>query len=179
MNSTTTFLDASQLHYLSAHTPVYYTPEVRLWAPLADHHLALAVIVIGYWALSILFHILDISDWKWLEKYRIHESEEVKARNLVTRAEVVRAVIVQQVIQTLVGLWWVEEKPTGGDVDHLANMLRMAPWLEYAVTWVLGEEAGAQLLANRGAEGLYTLYWWAIPAAKFVLGMCVNFPSSM
>ncbi|KAI0741448.1 sphingosine hydroxylase [Daedaleopsis nitida] len=173
MNVTATFLDASQLRYISTHTPFYYTPNVRLFAGLPDHLFALAVPVLSYWILSIFFHILDISEWKRLDKYRLHESEEVKARNLVTRTEVVRAVIFQQVIQTLMGLWWVEELPTGGEVDHVANMLRMASWLEWLATWVLGEEAGRQLLASRGADGLYTLYWWALPVARFFMGMFI------
>ncbi|KAI0793958.1 sphingosine hydroxylase [Fomes fomentarius] len=173
MNDTTTFLDEGQLRYLSTHTPVYYTSEARLWSPLPDHILAVAVPVIGYWISSLVFHVLDISNWKWLDKHRIHDSEEVKSRNLVTRAEVVRAVIFQQIVQTIVGLWWVDEKPTGEQVDHIANMLWLAPTLERVVTWALGQEVGRQLLANRGAEGLYTLYWWAIPAAKFMFGMFI------
>ncbi len=178
MNDTTTFLDASQLRYLSTRTPVYYTSEARLWSPLPDNILAVAVPVFGYWISSLFFHVLDISDSKWLDKHRIHDSEEVKSRNLVTRAEVVRAVIFQQIVQTIVGLWWVDEKPTGGQVDHIANMLWLAPTLERVMTWALGQEVGGQLLANRGAEGLYTLYWWAIPAAKFMFGMCVILPPS-
>lgn len=174
MNATATFLDASHLRYLSTHTPFYYTPNVQLFPGLPDHLFALAVPVISYWFLSIFFHILDISEWKWLDKYRLHESQEVKSRNLVSRTEVVRAVILQQVIQTAMGLWWVEELPTGGEVDHVAKMLRLASWQEWATTWGLGEQAGRQLLASRGADGLYTLYWWALPVARFFLGMCVS-----
>ncbi|TBU60920.1 sphingosine hydroxylase [Dichomitus squalens] len=170
-NATTYFLDASQLRYLSNHHPVYYTPRVELLPGFADHLFALAVPIIGYWVFSLFFHCLDISNLRWLDKYRIHESAEVKSRNLVTRTDVILAVIFQHIIQTLVGIWWVEEKPTGSQVDHVANMLQLAPTLARGVTLVFGEEAGAQLLAERGADGLYTLYWWAIPIAKFFFGM--------
>ena len=174
MNATTSFLDVSQLRHLANNTPIYYSPSVALtsWGP--DHLLALAVPIVAYWALSCVFYIFDISGWKWLDKYRIHESEEVKTRNLVSVGQVVRAVIFQQALQTALGLWWLEEGPTGDQVDHVANMLKLAPWLARAVTFALGEEMGSQLLASRGADGLYTLYWWAIPSIKFVFGMCVH-----
>ncbi|KAI9064149.1 sphingosine hydroxylase [Trametes sanguinea] len=173
MNVTTasSFLGESQLRYLSTHTPFYYTPRTALVSWLPDHLLALAVPVIAYWALSIYFHILDISGWKWLDKYRLHESEEVKSRNLVSKMDVLKAVIVQHVIQTIVGLYWVEEQPTGAEVDHIANMLRLAGPLARFVKFVCGEQYGQQLLSTNGAQALYTLYWWAIPAVKFLLGM--------
>ena len=170
-NASASFLDASQLQYLSTQHPVYYTPRIELVPGFADNLFALAVPVIAYWVLSLFFHCLDVSNFRWLDRYRIHESEEVKSRNLVTRTHVVLAVVFQHIIQTLIGYWWIEEKPTGGQVDHVANMLQLAPVFGRAVTFVLGEEAGAQLLAHSGADGLYTLYWWAIPIAKFFFGM--------
>ncbi|KAI0349400.1 sphingosine hydroxylase [Trametes cingulata] len=175
MNSTVTpfFLDARQHQYLATHTPFYYTPKTALVSWLPDHLFTLAVPVVAYWGLSIFFHILDTSGWKWLDKYRLHESEEVKSRNLVTRAQVFWAVILQQFVQTALGLWWIEEKPIGADVDHVANMLRLAEPMARAVTWVFGEKTGSHILATQGAEGLYTLYWWAIPSAKFLLGMFI------
>lgn len=173
MNATASFLAPAQLRQLAARAPVYYTPAHRLtpWAP--DHLLALAVPVVAYWSLSAVFYVFDVSGWKWLDRYRIHESDEVTSRNRVTPGQVFRAVILQQVVQTAIGFWWLDQAPTGDQVDHAANMLEYAPWLAWAAKLVLGEDAGAQLLASRGADGLYMLYWWAIPVAKFVLGMCV------
>ncbi|KAI0353272.1 sphingosine hydroxylase [Trametes cingulata] len=177
MNTTTapTFLDQSQLDYLSTNTPIYYTPSTSLtgipWLP--DHVFALAAPVIAYWILSGIFHFLDTSGWKWLEKYRIHESAEVQARNLASRSQVLRDVIFQQLVQTGMGLVWIEHQAVGADVDHLGNMLRLAKPMAIVVQWVLGQELGSELLATRGAIGLYTLYWWAIPVAKFFLGLFV------
>ncbi|KAI0636126.1 hypothetical protein C8Q77DRAFT_620869 [Trametes polyzona] len=73
----TAYLDASQLHYLSTHRPYYYTPRSAIVDRLPDHYLALAVPVVAYWALGLVFHLLDISGWKWLDRYRIHDSAEV------------------------------------------------------------------------------------------------------
>ncbi|RPD64345.1 sphingosine hydroxylase [Lentinus tigrinus ALCF2SS1-7] len=168
-----TFLDAAQLRYLSTHTPLYYSPEAALVPWLPDNLLALAAPIIAYWVLSITFHAFDMSEWKRLDKYRLHESAEVKSRNLVTRTQVIVAVIFQHIVQTAIGLLWIEDKPAGAQIDHVANMAKMAPYLEWAATGLLGKEAGAQLLVSRGAEGLYTVYWWAIPAAKFLLGMFI------
>ncbi|TFK94115.1 sphingosine hydroxylase [Polyporus arcularius HHB13444] len=168
-----TFLDRAQLRYLSDHTPFYYSPKVALVPWFADNILALAAPVIAYWVLSLVFHWFDMSEWKWLDKYRLHESEEVKSRNLVTRTDVVIAVVFQHIVQTAIGYLWVEDKPAGAQIDHLANMVQMAPYLERVATGVLGKEAGAQLLASRGADGLYSVYWWAIPVAKFFLGMFI------
>jgi sphinganine C4-monooxygenase len=51
---------------------------------------------------SLFFHWLDVNDY--FAKYRLHTPAELSKRNRVTRWEVVRDVIVQQIIQTLFGL---------------------------------------------------------------------------
>ncbi|EIW57857.1 sphingosine hydroxylase [Trametes versicolor FP-101664 SS1] len=172
MNTTyaSAFLDANQLNYLSSYAPFYYTPRTAILDWLPDHFLALAVPVVAYWWLGLVFHLLDVSGWRWLDKYRIHDSAEVQSRNLVTRMQVVWAVLLQHTVQTALGIWWIEVKPTGAEVDHIANMLDMAPFVASTVQRVFGEQYGSQLLAEKGAHALYTLYWWAIPAAKFLLG---------
>lgn len=171
--STSSMLSPAQVHYLSTARPVYYSPRAHLVDWLPDHLLALAVPVIAYWISSIFFHILDISEWKWLDKYRIHESAEVKSRNLVTRAQVIRAVILQQIVQTIIGFFWMEKKLSGELVDHVGNMQRLEPMIARLLSWTVGEKMGARILDHDGALVLYTVYWWAIPTAKFLFGMCV------
>ncbi|KAI0819655.1 sphingosine hydroxylase [Trametes gibbosa] len=175
MNATAipAFLDATQRDYLAAHTPFYYTPNTALVSWLPDHLFVLALPVIAYWALSLAFHLLDISEWKWLDRYRLHDSQEVQSRNRVSRREVIWAVILQHVVQTSLGLWWIDEKPAGAQVDHLANMIHLAWPMARVAGWVLGEDATSHLLASQGAYGLYAVYWWAIPTAKFFLGMFI------
>ncbi|KAI0955160.1 hypothetical protein AcW1_006828 [Taiwanofungus camphoratus] len=163
---------ASQLHYLSTTHPFYYSPRPHLVSWFPDQYLALAAPVAAYWISSFFFHCLDISGWKWLDKYRIHESEEVTKRNLVTRMQVVRAVLLQQVVQTIIGLFWMEDTVSGAGVDHVGAMLRMAPTFTSALL-VLGDKEGGRMMETNGAVLLYTLYWWAIPIAKFVLGMFI------
>jgi len=166
-------LSPAQVHYLSTNRPFYYSPQTHIFDWCPDHMLALAAPVITYWVSSIFFHILDISEWKWLDKYRIHESAQVKSRNLVTRSEVIRAVILQQVVQTVIGFFWVEERPSGALVDHVGGILRLEPTLARILTWTLGEKMGARLLDHDGAQLLYAAYWWAFPVARFFFGMFI------
>ncbi|KAH9852101.1 sphingosine hydroxylase [Lenzites betulinus] len=175
MNATAApaFLDATQRHYLATHTPVYYTPNAAVVSWLSDNLFVLALPVVAYWTLSLVFHLLDISEWKALDRYRLHDSEELRSRNRATRAEVLWAVILQHAVQTVLGYWWIEDKPSGAQVDHLANMIHLAWPLARAAKWVLGEDAASNFLASEGAHVLYAVYWWAIPVAKFLLGMFI------
>ncbi|PCH44400.1 sphingosine hydroxylase [Wolfiporia cocos MD-104 SS10] len=175
MNVTGTVFTPSppQLRYLSTAQPFYYSPKAHLLDWLPDHYIALAAPLITYWVASLVFHILDISEWKWLEKYRIHESAEVKARNLVTRWQVIRAVILQQIVQTILGFFWMEEKVSGAGIDHVGAMLSLGPFLSRTFNWALGEGTGERIIERHGAQLLYALYWWAIPTARFFFGMFV------
>lgn len=67
-----------------------------------DSHLALALPVIAYWVVSGIFHIIDTFDL--FPMYRLHTPAEILKRNHATRWEVFRDVILQQIIQTIVGL---------------------------------------------------------------------------
>lgn len=165
------FLTRQNLQYLSTESPVYYTPETSVISWLPDRYLSLAAPVVAYWSFSLFFHFLDNSGWKWLDKYRIHESSEVTSRNLVSIGEVVRAVILQHVIQTVLGLFVLEDEVAGAGVDHLGNMLSWAPTMSWAITSVLGQETGRHVLETNGAQLLYNLYWWAIPLIKLFIAM--------
>lgn len=81
-----------------------YTLSVRepLLPPIPDNVLALMLPIIAYWGLSMVYHFIDVNGY--FEQYRLHTPAEVLKRNKVTRWEVVRDVILQQVIQTIAGL---------------------------------------------------------------------------
>src|SRR5271170_5087460 len=78
-------------------------PRPPIFTFISDKHLSLALPIIAYWLYSALFHFLDLQTWSWLEKFRIHPPEEVLKRNRVTRWDVVRDVLIQQIGQTIVG----------------------------------------------------------------------------
>lgn len=150
--------------------PFYYSPHQRLLVRLPDHLLTLAVPVIAYWSLSLVFHVFDLSGWKWLDKYKLHESEELRKRNLVQRSEVVFAVIFQQIIQTLMGFLWLQE-----EVDT-TNAARAALVMKGLQRW----QSILELLAHQfhfhfeTAKAAWFMYWWAVPLFQFLFAMYVS-----
>ena len=74
-----------------------------LLPPIPDKLLTLLLPIAAYWGFSMLFHWIDTKDY--FPQYRLHTPVEVAKRNRVSRWEVIRDVVIQQVIQTAVG--WV------------------------------------------------------------------------
>ncbi|KAF2744026.1 hypothetical protein M011DRAFT_480331 [Sporormia fimetaria CBS 119925] len=111
-------------------------PPLLPW--ISDAHLALALPIIGYWLVSGLFHLIDVYDL--FPKYRLHTPAEVLKRNHVSRWDVFRDVIIQQVIQTAFGLLmgFFDEEPTLGKDDYnvswYAQKIRLA---QRAIPFVL------------------------------------------
>lgn len=78
------------------------TPRQPLLPPIPDNILALILPIVAYWTVSMVFHFIDVNDY--FPQYRLHTPAELLKRNHVTRWDVVRDVILQQVVQTLAGL---------------------------------------------------------------------------
>ncbi|KAJ7050506.1 sphingosine hydroxylase [Mycena amicta] len=131
--------------------PWYYSYKVSLIDGVSDQHLALGAPVLAYWLLSLTFHYLDTREWKFLQKYRLHDSAEVASRNQVTRAAVIRAVIFQQMVQTALGLFWIDDKHSGLP-DHAEEISRI----------------GQHLGPLRTTQLAYFVYWWAIPLFQYL-----------
>jgi sphinganine C4-monooxygenase len=147
--------------------PFYYSHKHSLFARFPDQYLALASPIFAYWSLSLFFHFLDLSGWKWLEKYRIHESSEVKARNIATRSHVVCLVLLQQVLQTLLGLMWLSDglKAT----NHTQHMQDYAMKLRPLLRWGIGGTQTEEIMPDL----VYFVYWWGIPGFQFLAAMYV------
>jgi hypothetical protein len=158
--------------FLPTETPFYYSPRPSLISGISDRALALTAPIVAFWALSLTFHLLDVSDWKWLHKYRIHESAEVRSRNRASRSEVVRAVLLQQLIQTVLGFLWMSSDASSKEYDHKDKMEDIARVFVAAVGWVFGERTAEQMLMLHGPTSIYFIYWWGIPAVQFLLAMC-------
>ncbi|KAF2756809.1 hypothetical protein EJ05DRAFT_44428 [Pseudovirgaria hyperparasitica] len=75
-------------------------PPVVSWIP--DSYLTLILPIIGYWVVSLFFHFIDVYDL--FPQYRLHTPVELLKRNHASRWDVLRDVILQQIIQTLFGL---------------------------------------------------------------------------
>lgn len=164
MNTTScsSFVDSDPLCFDKISFPFYYSQRPNLIHHVPDFILALAAPVIAYWCLSLFFHTLDISGWKWLEKCRIHDSEEVQARNLVTCSEVVWAVILQQVIQTALGIISLSDESTHV-VNHVQELRRVAFFVDSLAFTTFGERISPGVLVH----ATNFLYWWGVPALQF------------
>ncbi|KAI9887116.1 MAG: hypothetical protein M1823_001106 [Watsoniomyces obsoletus] len=95
-----------------------------------DNVLLLLLPIAAYWVFSLFFHYIDINDY-W-SQYRLHTPAEVLKRNHVSRSEVVRDVVIQQVIQVIVGYLISLTDPEdtvgkeGYDIARWAQRLRLA-----------------------------------------------------
>lgn len=93
-------------------------PLPSLLPPIPDKLLTLLLPIAAYWGLSMLFHWIDTKDY--FPQYRLHTPVEVEKRNRVSRWEVIRDVVVQQIIQTGVGwlLGMTEPDDVYGKEEH-------------------------------------------------------------
>lgn len=151
--------------------PFYHTFAPSLLPFISDKYLSIAVPVIVYWLLSLIFLAIDNAQIPYFEARRIHESPEVLKRNKATIGQVVRAVVVQHTIQTLMGMAWFEDDQTilkrEVYVDHVAKMANMAPKVANALLLILGPRSGEQVLLKHGQELVRFWYWWGYPIAQF------------
>jgi sphinganine C4-monooxygenase len=157
------------------HSPFYHVTRPSILSFMSDKYLSLAAPILIYWALSLVFHALDAAKLPYFEARRIHESPEVLARNKATIRQVVRAVFVQQLVQTLLGLVWLEDEETilRREVyrDHLGEMAALATRVADAVLILLGRRSGEELLRHHGEALVRWTYWWGIPAFQLFLAL--------
>ncbi|KAI0065637.1 sphingosine hydroxylase [Artomyces pyxidatus] len=151
--------------------PWYYTPAESLFPGVPDEYTALAAPFVAYWVASGVFHVFDTSNWKWLDSHRIHDSAEVASRNLATRAQVVRAVLFQQVLQTILGVLWLSD--TEHTVDVMADMSTLALRISRVAQWILGPSRAHAVLKAAGPGLVYYAYWWFIPIIQLFIAMFV------
>ncbi|KAH7066943.1 fatty acid hydroxylase superfamily-domain-containing protein [Paraphoma chrysanthemicola] len=106
------------------------------WA--SDAFIQAALPVVGYWIVSLIFHAIDVLDL--FPQYRLHTPAEVLKRNHVSRYEVLRDVVLQQIIQIIASfsLSLFDEAPSTGKADYdvawYAQKIRLA---QSAVPYVL------------------------------------------
>ena len=139
---------------LDSYHPVT-VPRPPILSFISDKHLSLALPIIAYWAYSAIFHFLDSQSWSFLDKYRIHPPEEITSRNRVTRAQVVRAVLIQQLGQVVVGLIALHTEADEGIPDH---------------------ESALRKLRERGLPNLASaevVYWILMPILRQVVAVFV------
>jgi len=133
------------------------TPLPPLVAPIPDKLFTLLLPIAAYWILSLFFHWIDVNDY--FPRYRLHTPAEVLKRNHVSRWEVVRDVLIQQVVQTVVGtlLGMTEPDDFFGKEEY-----DVAVW------------ATRIRVAQRGIPGLLAVF--AVDAHGMAKSMAVSYP---
>lgn len=134
----------ANLTRLDAYSDLPPLPEYRttlqpsLLPPIPDKLLTLLLPIAAYWGLSMLFHWIDTRDY--FPQYRLHTPAEVSSRNKVSRWEVVRDVVIQQVVQTIVGWLLGMTEPddvTGKEVYDVAVWARRIRIAQKAIPGLL------------------------------------------
>lgn len=150
--------------------PTYtLTPRPPLVAPIPDNILSLILPIIAYWSLSMIYHLIDVYDL--FPQYRLHTPAELSKRNHVTRWDVVRDVILQQVVQTIAGIavaYFDPEECTGQEdyeVAVWARRLRIAQRLLPGLLSLFGVNAVG--LANNLSQNGYTTLAGALAGGKY------------
>jgi len=159
--------------YLSAVHPWYYDPSPRFWGSMSDPWLPVVVPFTAHWLLCAFFEVLDRAGWEWLEKYRVQESSEVTSRNLVTKRQVLTAVLFQQAIQFVFTWIWMDPSMNqGGPVAmHVSQMEIIAPGILRCLEALFGHRLATFLWFHKAQDFVYYAYWWGIPLAQLLAAM--------
>jgi sphinganine C4-monooxygenase len=169
-------LDSDVLVPSPVQYPFYHITRVSIIPGIDDKNVSILSPIVAYWGLSLFFHLLDSDIFQWPLKYRIHESEETKSKNLVSRKDVILAVILQQVVQTLMGIVWLDDSESDAFRNHTGEMRQLGKWVARLAIAALGEKKGMELLATKGQDVVSWLYWWGIPVAQYIWAMYVPSP---
>lgn len=114
---------------------------------ISDFWLSLVSTHIAYWVVSMIFHVIDVYDL--FPQYRLHTPEEISQRNLASRYEVARDVVIEQIIQMGMSAFLSATDPvqTTGmedyDVAVWATRIRLAQRALPTVLGTLGFNAAA------------------------------------
>lgn len=120
-------------------------PDYLPW--ISDFWLSIVAPHIVYWVISGFFHLIDVFDL--FPQYRLHTPEEISQRNLATRWQVARDVIVEQIIQMLTAAVLSLTDPVqmtgmeGYDVAVWATRIRLAQRSVPTLLGLLGLNAAA------------------------------------
>lgn len=122
--------NATAIHQLPPLPEYTLTPLPPLLSWPSDELLLAALPVVAYWVVSFAYHLIDVYDL--CAKYRLHTPAEVLKRNHVTRYEVFRDVILQQIIQVIASMMLslADDIATFGKADYdvawYAQKIRLA-----------------------------------------------------
>lgn len=122
---------------------------------IPDGITALMAPTIVYWIYCTYFHIIDINGW--FTKYKLHPSEEQLKMNKVSFHVVLRDVLFQHVIQSIVGfgVYCVDPEPLTG--------------FENSVMWDWRQSIPSIIPTSV----IYLMYWYGMSILKIVFGFLI------
>jgi len=162
-----TWVSAKDVAVLVERTaPFFYHDRAQFFSFISDKYLSLAMPTLVYWGTCLWYHALDVWRPAWSEKYRLHPPAEVTKRNRVSMRRVIVMVLVQHLIQTLLGVVLMEDTPrsaltgTRTDVDPVRDVVRILSWVREVHAYVKVPDV---LLVRASIA----LYWWGVPWLQF------------
>ena len=161
--------DTSLYNYVHSSPPFYFTSRPTVFNFMSDETMSLAAPIVAYWTYSLFFHILDSIETPLINRYRIHESAEVKAKNLVSRTNCFLWVLFQQVMQTALGYYWIDSQSE--PPSFLTDITKIRSAVLFGSKLLLGEATAVRFLRAYGPASVWFVYWWAIPAFQLVFAM--------
>jgi sphinganine C4-monooxygenase len=154
------------------------TPVPALVSFIPDLYLSLILPVAAYWIVSLFFHFIDVHDiWP---QYRLHTPAEILKRNRVSRYEVARDVILQQIIQTAVAAILVLTEPeemAGKDEYNVALWARRIRIAQRVLPQLLGAVGLNAAAISKNVSGSHPLLAGALAGGKYpflTMGLDVN-----
>ncbi|CAG8476023.1 15756_t:CDS:2 [Funneliformis mosseae] len=145
-------------------TPLQHTSILPF---MSDKQLALFVPLVVYWVYSGFYHLISTLEIPLFEKYRLHSVIETETRNKVSQSEVIRAVLLQQFLQTLLGFLLVVVEDEDVMLDDAVEMLVYQQILKSILTtfdkWNVLEPFHNSVVK--------TVYWYLIPFSRFLFAM--------
>lgn len=141
------------------------TVQAPLFSFISDQSLALLLPIIVYWVYSLAFHWISIKEFGWFEKYRIHDKEE-ETRNRVSLPEVIKAVIIQQLLQTALGFIVVVADDSDMIFDDDLSLARYQTWITSALA-VVGIQMSQATIANMA----HVCYFYLESMIRFFVAM--------
>ncbi|GKT53162.1 fatty acid hydroxylase superfamily protein [Colletotrichum tofieldiae] len=104
---------------------------------LPDVYLRILLPIVVYWILSLFFHLIDVYDvWP---QYRLHTPEEITKRNHVSRYEVARDVVLQQLIQIFMSVFleYIDDEQLTGREDYDVAVWATRLLVAKAIYWLV------------------------------------------
>ncbi|CAG8479335.1 12429_t:CDS:2 [Funneliformis caledonium] len=145
-------------------TPLQHTSILPF---MSDKQLALFVPLVVYWVYSGFYHLISTLEIPLFEKYRLHSVIETETRNKVSQSEVIRAVLLQQFLQTLLGFLLVVVEDEDVMLDDAVEMLVYQQILKSILTtfdkWNVLEPFHNSIVK--------TVYWYLIPFSRFLFAI--------